>query len=154
ELDGKIVALANYVRLRDPRRAEMAIAVDDAQHGRGIGTVLFEQLSAEARREGIRRFLAIVMPSNAGMLQLLRSLGFNVHRTFERGASEADAELRVAPAYVARADRRMHVAAAASLAPLFEASSVAVVGASRQRGTIGHELFRNLLAGPFEGTVY
>src|SRR5688572_14452946 len=61
ELDGKIVALANYVPLRDPTRAEMAIAVDDAQHGRGIGTVLFEHLSADARRAGVGRFLAIVM---------------------------------------------------------------------------------------------
>src|SRR5262245_42378644 len=44
-----LVALANYVPLRDPARAEMAIAVDDAQRGRGIGTVLFERLSRDAR---------------------------------------------------------------------------------------------------------
>src|SRR5687767_4726461 len=46
DLGGTLVALANYVTLRDPARAEMAIAVDDAQHGRGIGTALFERLSA------------------------------------------------------------------------------------------------------------
>ena len=61
---GGLVGLASYVRLRDPERAEMAIAVDDAQQGRGIGTALFERLSDDARREGIARFLAIVMSGN------------------------------------------------------------------------------------------
>jgi acetyl coenzyme A synthetase (ADP forming)-like protein len=151
---GGIVALANYVRLRDPHRAEMAIVVDDAQHGRGIGTALFEALSAEARREGIERFLAVVMAGNGRMLQLLQTLGFKVSRAFDGGVVEADVELRPDPAYVARADERMHVAATASLAPLFTARTVAVVGASRARGSIGHELFRNLLASGFDGTVY
>src|SRR5690348_6775263 len=61
ELGGAIVALASYVRLRDPQRAEMAIVVHDAHHGRGIGTVLFEQLSRDAQRQGIRRFVALVL---------------------------------------------------------------------------------------------
>src|SRR5947209_8966992 len=57
ELDGAIIALASYVQLRDPQRAEMAIVVHDAYHGRGIGTVLFEHLSRDAQREGIARFV-------------------------------------------------------------------------------------------------
>ena len=32
--------------------------------------------------------------------------------------------------------------------------SIAVIGASRDTGTIGHELFRNLLAYDFQGPVY
>jgi acetyl coenzyme A synthetase (ADP forming)-like protein len=154
EWAGKIVALATYAPLRDPERAEMAIAVDDAQQGRGIGTAVFERLSRDARRVGIRRFLALVLAANTPMLDLLRGLGFRLTRTFDHGEIEVDVELREAPSYVASADARRHVAAAASLAPIFNARSIAVVGASRRPGTIGHELFKNLLAADFNGVVY
>src|SRR5262249_33054216 len=145
ELVGRIVALASYYRLRDPERAEMAIAVDDAEQGRGIGTVLFEKLSRDARREGVHRFLALVLASNRNMIDLLRNLGFHLSRTFDHGEIEYDVELREDAAYIASADARRHVAAAASLEPVFHPRSIAVVGASRRPGTIGHELFRNLL---------
>ena len=42
----------------------------------------------------------------------------------------------------------------ASLRPFFQPASVAVVGASRRRGSIGGELFRNILAGDFTGAAY
>jgi acetyl coenzyme A synthetase (ADP forming)-like protein len=41
-----------------------------------------------------------------------------------------------------------------SLDPLFRPRSVAVIGASRRRGTIGGELFHNLIAHEFSGAVY
>ncbi len=49
---------------------------------------------------------------------------------------------------------RDHVAVRASLEPFFQPRSVAVVGASKRRGSIGGELFRNILAGDFAGSVY
>ena len=45
-------------------------------------------------------------------------------------------------------------AVASSLRPFFEPRSVAVIGASRRRGTIGGEVFHNLLDYGFEGPVY
>ena len=45
-LEGRMVALANFVRLRDPRRAEVAFTVADDYQGRGIGT----RLARAARR--------------------------------------------------------------------------------------------------------
>ena len=47
-----------------------------------------------------------------------------------------------------------HTAVVASLRPFFEARSVAVIGASSRRGTIGGELFRNILEGDYEGAAY
>jgi acetate---CoA ligase (ADP-forming) len=41
----------------------------------------------------------------------------------------------------------------ASLRPFFEPRTVAVIGASRRRGTVGGEIFHNLVAGGFPGTV-
>ncbi|MDA0667618.1 MAG: CoA-binding protein [Planctomycetota bacterium] len=41
-----------------------------------------------------------------------------------------------------------------SLDSLFRPRSVAVVGASRKRYQIGHEIVRNLVSGNFQGPVY
>ena len=149
-----LVALASYARLRDPARAEMAIVVDDAEHRHGIGTALFERLSQDARREGITHFTAEVLSANHGMLELLRGLGFGLTRTVGHGEVEVSIELRPDPPYMARADGRRHVAAIASLEPLFHPGTVAVVGASRRSGSIGNALFQNLLAGGFAGVVH
>ncbi|HLK46270.1 MAG TPA: GNAT family N-acetyltransferase, partial [Acidimicrobiales bacterium] len=46
ELGGDVAALATFVRLRDPRRAEVAFAVADELQGRGVGTRLLERLAA------------------------------------------------------------------------------------------------------------
>ncbi|MFN7973063.1 MAG: GNAT family N-acetyltransferase [Acidobacteriota bacterium] len=154
QLDGAVVGLASYAPLRDPTRAEMAIVVDDALHGRGIGTVLFERLARDAWAEGIRHFLAVVSGSNARMLDLLQRLGFRQSRTVEGGEVEVEVALKPDPDYLRAADARMHVAAAASLEPLFRPRAIAVVGPSRTRGTIGHETLRNLLASGFEGPVF
>ena len=154
EREGHIVALASYSPLRDPTRAEMAIAVDDAEHGRGIGTALFDQLARDARQSGIRRLLAVVLAANQGMLTLLQGLGFHLSRRWAEGVIEVEVDVQPDAEYLAAADARRHVAAAASLDPLFHPRAVAVVGASRRPGSIGHALFRNLLAGGFAGAVY
>jgi acetyl coenzyme A synthetase (ADP forming)-like protein len=41
-----------------------------------------------------------------------------------------------------------------ALAALFSPKSVAVVGASRTHGSVGHALFKNLLMGSYEGVLY
>lgn len=150
----RIVGLASFVPLRDPSRAEMAVAVADAEQGKGIGTALFERLSRDAARRGIRRFVALVLASNRGMIGLLQSLGFALRRTIDGGEIEYEVTLREDTAYLSAADHRLHVAATTSLGPLFHPRSVAVVGASRRPGTIGNALFRNLLGGGFSGPVY
>jgi acetyl coenzyme A synthetase (ADP forming)-like protein len=53
-----------------------------------------------------------------------------------------------------RVDERDHRAVVESLRPFFEPRSVAVFGASRKRGSIGGELFRNILESDFEGAAY
>ena len=47
-LGDRIVGIANYVRLRDPRLAEAAFVVADSEQGRGIGMRLLEQLVERA----------------------------------------------------------------------------------------------------------
>ncbi len=70
------VALATYVRLHDPRRAEVAFAVADDLHGRGVGTRLLERLAAHASESGIEEFVAEVLPQNHAMLGVFDDAGF------------------------------------------------------------------------------
>jgi len=61
EKDDEIIAVANYVRLRDAKTAEVAFAVADDLQGRGIATRLLERLAANATAVGIQEFLAEVI---------------------------------------------------------------------------------------------
>jgi acetyl coenzyme A synthetase (ADP forming)-like protein len=149
-----VVAVANYERLRDPAVAEAAFAVADPYQRRGIGTRLVEQLAERAGREGIERFVAEVLADNRGMLGVFEGLGFELIRELAGGEIEIQFPIASTERYEERVDERDHVAVTASLRPFFEARSVAVVGASRRRGSIGGELFRNILAADFAGIAY
>ena len=153
--DGElVVAVANYVRLRDPATAEAAFAVADEHQRRGIGTRLLEQLAARAAEVGIERFVASVLADNRDMLGVFEAAGFELARELEGGEVEVQFPIVSTERYRERVAERDHTAVTASLRPFFEASSVAVVGASRRRGSIGGELFRNILAGDFTGVAY
>jgi RimJ/RimL family protein N-acetyltransferase len=149
----RVVALASYARLRDPSAAEVAFAVDDALQGRGVGTRLLEQLAVRAREEGVERFVAEVMSENRPMLRVFEDAGFELTRELAGGTLEVEFPIAPTARFVARLDERDHVAVVASLRPFFEPAGVAVVGASRRRGTIGGELFRNILEGDFQGAA-
>jgi acetate---CoA ligase (ADP-forming) len=151
---GQTVALANYVRLRDPRRAEVAFAVHDEFQRRGIGTRLLEQLAELARSAGIEEFVAEVMGENMAMLGVFADAGFAVTRTSAAGVTEVRLGLGRTEALRMHVDERDHVAVAASLRPFFMPRTVAVVGASPRHGTIGGELFRNILRADFTGAAY
>lgn len=77
-----LLAVARYVRLpHEPATAEVAVAVVDSHQGRGLGTLLLGVLGRSAAANGIRRFLAYVLPENAPMMQIFRGLGATA--TFE-----------------------------------------------------------------------
>jgi acetyl coenzyme A synthetase (ADP forming)-like protein len=153
-LDGRIVALANWVRLRDPHAAEVAFAVGDEFQRRGIGTRLLERLAARAAEAGIEEFVAEVLYENAAMLGVFRDAGFAVTRAGEGGELEIRFPIAPTRGYREQVAARDHIAVRASLEPFFRPRSVAVVGASRRRGSIGGELFRNVLSADFGGSVY
>jgi acetyl coenzyme A synthetase (ADP forming)-like protein len=150
----RVVAVANFVRLRDPSSAEVAFAVADELQGQGVGTRLLEQLAECAAGTGIETFVAEVMGSNRPMLQVFSDAGFAISRTVEQGAVEVRLSIAPTGEYRERVDQRDHEAVRASLRPFFEPRSVAVIGASRRRGSIGGELFRNILDADFAGAAY
>src|ERR1700761_370191 len=88
------------------------------------------------------------------MLGLFADAGFASTRKLDAGVVEVSLALDQTATVVAAIEERDHVAVARSLAPFFAPRSVAVIGASARRGTIGGELFRNILAGDFSGASY
>ncbi len=153
-LDDRVVALASWTRLRDPSAAEVAFAVADHLHGKGLGTRLLEQLAVRAGAIGIESFVAEVMPENRAMLEVFEHVGFEVMRELESGTVEVRFPIAPTERLAASVDERDHVAVVASLRSFFEPRSVAVLGASARRGTIGGELFRNILSADFAGAAY
>jgi acetyl coenzyme A synthetase (ADP forming)-like protein len=153
-LDDRVIALASYTRLRDLAAAEVAFVVADDLQGKGVGTRLLEQLAAQAGARGIEEFVAEVLPGNRAMLGVFEGVGFEVVRELESGTIEVRFPIAPTERLAASVDERDHVAVVASLRPFFEPRSVAVLGASPRRGSIGGELFRNILAADFAGTAY
>ena len=88
------------------------------------------------------------------MLGVFESAGFELTRELDSG--ELEMEFPIAPTAIYRehVDARDHEAVVASLRPFFEPQIVAVIGASKRRGSIGGELFRNILAADFSGTAH
>jgi acetyl coenzyme A synthetase (ADP forming)-like protein len=150
----RIVAVANYVRLRDARAAEVAFAVADDFQGRGVGTRLLEQLAAAATAVGIEEFVAEVMADNTAMLRVFTDAGFETTRETILGTTEVRLSLGPTETFRVRVDERDHVGVVTSLGPLFDPKTVAVIGASPRQGSIGGELFRNILRAEFAGVAY
>ena len=148
------MALASYVRLRDPSVAEVAFTVADDHQGRGVGPRLLEQLADRAGAVGVERFVAEVLAANEPMLRVFEEAGFEVGRELEAGEIEVSFPIAPTERYRERVDERDDRAVEVSLRPFFAPERVAVVGASARPGTIGGELFRNVLRADFRGVVY
>ncbi len=153
-LRDEIVGVVRYERLPGTDDAEVAVVVEDAHQGRGLGPLLLEHLIAAARERGVRRFMADVLPGNRRMLEVFRSVGFELTRALSDGYVELYFPISETETSRDVARGREHRAEARSVARLLHPKAVAVVGASREPGTAGHEVFRRLLDGGFEGPVY
>src|SRR6266498_1002075 len=118
------------------------------------GTLLLGQLAESARAQGVELFTAQVLPGNYQMLQVFRDSGFAVRIRSEPGVISVEAPTLLTPDALGRFDQREEMAAAAALRRVLAPRSVAVIGASRRRGTVGGELYHNLRAAGFTGPVY
>ncbi len=152
-VDGRIIAHASYNRVA-PETAEVAFAVADDYRGRGIATLLLEELAERAHDDGITTFYAEVLPENARMLEVFRESGFPTTLRVEPGAILVEFPTELTGPARERFEHREQIAAAAAVRALLHPASIAVIGASRRRGTVGGELFHNLLDGNFAGPVY
>ena len=160
-LDGEVAGYGIYERFgAGSPSAEIAMAVADDMHNRGVGTLLLEHLISLARDRGVRTFIAETLSENALMLKVFADAGLPVQRaladgvyevTFPLPAGEANATLGTYRDAVAERERSADVA---SLRHLLTPASVAVIGAGRRPGSVGRVILRNMITGGFYGTVY
>jgi acyl-CoA synthetase (NDP forming)/RimJ/RimL family protein N-acetyltransferase len=159
-LDGELCGVASYELTADPGVAEIAFAVPDHLHGRGIATLLLEHLVSIARQQRLEAFTAETLGGNTAMLSVFAGAGLPVRRTYAGGdvqltfplpGDEADQSFGTYLDSVAARESRADVA---SLGHLLRPASIAVIGASRRRGSPGREILHNIVTGGFGGQVY
>ena len=140
---GELIAVARYDRLNS-RDAEVAFVVRDDHQGRGLGAVLLEHLAAAAWERGLRRFVAEVLPNNRKMLATFKEAGYAVGQRMEDGVFHVTFDLEPTERVLSVRAAREHRSEARSVERLLNPVGVAVIGASRTPGRIGHELLRHL----------
>ena len=149
----RVVGHAFYVVI-EGIRAEVAFTIANDFQRRGLGSILLCQLAEVAAANGIEVFEAEVVAANHAMLHVFRQSGFPL----EVNASAGQLHVVFPTSFTAEArkqfERRESIAAVNALKLFFEPRAVAVIGASRRRGTIGGEIFHNLLSFGFKGGVY
>jgi acetate---CoA ligase (ADP-forming) len=149
----QIIATGSYLATGE-KVAEVALAVDDAFRGKGLGTLLLERLALLAAGRGFTRFWAVADPDNRPVLEVFRASGFYVKERAGRDQVEVDLSVIPTGVTVERLETRDRVATIASLRPFFRPNAVAVVGASRNPAAIGHRVLQGLLRDRFSGPVY
>lgn len=153
--DGKprIIATGSYIA-HDEETAEFAVAVDDTFHGKGIGALLLERLAVIAVGNGFVNFLALTSPNNQAMLETFRSSGFKMEEVVKNDLIQVNIAVTPREKSVERSVMRDRLFTTASIRPFFKPHSVAVVGASREPGSIGYRIMQQLVGQQFNGPVY
>jgi acetate---CoA ligase (ADP-forming) len=152
--DRKIIAIARYYRLPNKRSAEVAFAIEDAYQNMGLGTKLIQALADVAREKDISIFEANVLAENMQMMEAFRDYGFHVSSELQDGVYTVTFSIKHTRTVDIRETYRDRVATVASLQPLVNPKSVAIIGAARAPGTIGNLLMRCILQSGYSGIVY
>jgi xylulose-5-phosphate/fructose-6-phosphate phosphoketolase len=159
---GKVVGVASYEveRGEGRRTAEVAFAVADVMHHRGIATLLLEHLVSIARARKLTAFTAETLSENTGMLRVFSDAGLPVRTRRAEGTVEVTIPLppddtgEELDQYLDTVANRERAASVASLTPVFAPKSVAVIGASRRPGTVGRSVLDNIRDGGYEGNLF
>ncbi len=149
----RIIAAGSYWA-RDEQTAEVAMAVDDAFHGKGLGTLLLERLALQAIRHGFIRLWAVTHAENLAMREVFRESGFTAHEAYEGEDMAVELSLIPTEKTVTRGEVRERLATTASLRPFFQPQSIAIIGVSHDPHKIGYRLLDAVTAGGFRGGIY
>ena len=149
-----IAAIGRYYRLPKRHSAEVALAIEDAYQGRGIGTKLMEVLANVARENDITTFEADVLAENREMMNVFRDYGFHIASELQEGVFHITFPIARTRRVVRKEEERERVATVASLRSLLYPRSVAVIGASTKPGTVGQLPFQCIMENNFSGVVY
>lgn len=82
--------------------AEVAFVVEEDYQGQGLACLLLHELTAVARRSGIARFEADVLPENSAMLSVFTRCGWPLERRLADGIVHLTLSLPASPTDQAR----------------------------------------------------
>ena len=135
-----------FFAVLDEHSAEVAFTITNDFQARGLGSILLGQLAEVAAANGIQVFEAEVVAANHSMLHVFRASGFPLEVDASAGQLHVTFPTSFSEEAINRFEQRETTAAVNALKLFFNPRAVAVIGASRQRGTIGGETFQNLLS--------
>lgn len=150
----EIIAIGRYYRLPNKRSARVVFAIEDAYHGKGIGTRLIEWLANAARDNGIAFFEGDVLAENERMMAVLKDYGFHIDSELKGGVYHVTIPIARSRRVERKEAERERLSTVASIRHVLAPRSVAVIGASRQPGSLGQLVFQNIMEGGFTGVVY
>jgi len=158
----EVVGVASYevVGSSGGKTAEVAFAVADTMHHRGIATLLLEHLVSLARARRIESFMAETLSENISMLHVFSDAGLPARSARADGVVTitiplpADDTGKQLDDYLDTVALREQSANVASLRPVFEPRSVVVVGASRRQGTVGRSVLDNIRTCGYPGQLF
>jgi acyl-CoA synthetase (NDP forming)/GNAT superfamily N-acetyltransferase len=140
--------------------AEIAFAVAEHMHHRGIATLLLEHLVSAARSQGVTTFTAQALAQNTPMLHVFADAGLPVERHYEDGVIEVTIPLPTGETgstldhFLETVARRERAADAVSLRHVLAPESIVVIGASRRTGTVGRAILDNVRTCGYAGRLY
>ena len=158
--DDRLVGVGSYEAGGEGGVAEVAFAVPDDMHGRGIATLLLEHLVWQARQRDLRAFCAETLSTNSPMLRVFADVGLPAKRRISDGVVELTFPLPDREDnyrldnYLETVASKESQANVASLRPLLAPQSVVVVGPGRRGHTIGRAILHNIVTSGFAGAVY
>ena len=153
--EGNIIGVASCERTDGAEsKADAGVVVADAFQGKGLGTLLLGQLAQYANKQGVGLFEASVSPDNAPMIKMLHAVGFPTSTLIGPGVLKVEFPTSVELETVEMFDKRESFSVVAAVRNILEPRAVAVIGASKNRDSIGGRLFHNILDGGFNGPVY
>lgn len=82
---GRVVAVAESMKLPDKNIAEVAFSVSEEYQGKRLGRFFMKKLAAVARENGISGLMAYTFPSNKAMINLFKTLPYKVKTQYEDG---------------------------------------------------------------------
>ncbi len=153
EREGEIVAQAGY-EITGAATAELTVVVADAYQRRGLGAILLGQLSRVAAEGGIATFTARAPAEAHFALNFVKSLGHPEVIGTEPGVVSVTFPTSISAKGLEAFERREATSAAAAVRHFLSPESIAVIGASRDRESIGGALYRNIVDSGYTGPVY
>lgn len=153
-LDGDVIAFGAYRLLPGEDAACLTLAVGPERRGAGLATLLLERLAVLAAARGVEWLQGAGHARDVALARVFGGVDLGVEE--RREGDLVTWRLRTRARDLGRAGDGLasRVFAASSLYRLFHPRSVAVVGASRDPGSVGYRILLALVEGGFEGPVY